>query len=316
MKKFLLRTGLFLLPLLAGWAWMVFRPLDMHRAYHYLQEDCSGRGPWIYRRMVESSEPVDIAFLGSSHTINGIDDGTIQSELKRINGIDAHVVNLGYCRLGRNLTWVMFQHLLRYKSPSCVFIEIMPDENGPGHPIFPFLAEGHDLLLPLSPIHRSYPEDVYNGTMARLRYAQQNIYDEPFVYNYGLGGEHGFAPVDKQADTTELREKKNKLLTQRDNRHNWYRPLAMHFPKAYLHAIGKACRDKNIRLVFLYLPPYGVTDTRPIEYDFYASLGEVWIPPDSLFAPPSYWYDSDHLNTQGAAAVSKWIAAEIAATEK
>src|SRR6476661_964112 len=101
MKKFILHILLFLLPIVAGWVMVVSQSIDKKRAYHYLTEDGEGRGAWMYRRIYESKEPIDIAFLGSSHTINGIND-TLINQLLRDSGSTKTTCNLGYCRLGRD----------------------------------------------------------------------------------------------------------------------------------------------------------------------------------------------------------------------
>src|SRR5687767_9647068 len=109
MRKFILHTTLFLLPLLAGATIIFFLPTDRKRSYHYLTKDCEGRGAWMYRRIFERPEPVDVAFLGSSHTINGINDTLINQQLI---GKKMTACNLGYCRLGRDLQLVLIKHLI------------------------------------------------------------------------------------------------------------------------------------------------------------------------------------------------------------
>ena len=42
-----------------------------------LPDDCLNRASWIYNRIHENRTDIDIAFLGSSHTITGINDSLI-----------------------------------------------------------------------------------------------------------------------------------------------------------------------------------------------------------------------------------------------
>lgn len=133
MRKFIIHTLLFLIPVAGVAIVLLFSPTDKKRAYHYLTNDCEGRGAWLYRRIFESKQPIDLAFLGSSHTINGINDTLINQELAKDQRA-MQTVNLGYCRLGRDLTYVLMQHVLAQKNTRNFIIEVLPDENPYSHP--------------------------------------------------------------------------------------------------------------------------------------------------------------------------------------
>jgi hypothetical protein len=311
MKRFLKYVFLFLLPLAAGMLVLLLRPLDKKRAYHYLTNDCEGRGAWIYRRLYESPRAVDIAFLGSSHTINGINDTLIEKKINEPVAEYRTVTNLGYCRLGRNLTYVMLDHLLEAKSPKLVIVEVMADEPTFGHPIFPFLAEGKDVLLPKSALDKSYPDDVYKAVMARLDHAKKDLWKEKYPYTYSLKDSSGFGTNTFVADTKELDRFKDLRYRNQYKSHTWKRNFSMLFPRSYLQAMSELAKQKNVPLVFLYIPPYGEPERIPIEFETYKKYGEVWIAPDSVFTKKENWYDTDHLNETGANALSAWVAEQI-----
>ena len=111
MKRLYKHIILFFLPVLLL---IIIVPVNKRQKYLGLENDCFNHAIWIYDRLYKNSKPVDIAFLGSSHTINGINDKLIEEELKRYNMTAA---NFGYCRLGRNLSYVLLKEIIKTKKP-------------------------------------------------------------------------------------------------------------------------------------------------------------------------------------------------------
>ena len=74
MKQILLKIALFFgllaIPLVA----LFILPYSEEFAYHYVEHDCYNHGAWIYDRIVHNQAPIDIAFVGSSHTIHAFQD--------------------------------------------------------------------------------------------------------------------------------------------------------------------------------------------------------------------------------------------------
>jgi hypothetical protein len=314
MRKFILHTLLFLIPVVGVAMVLLFSPTDKKRAYHYLTNDCEGRGAWLYRRIFESNQPIDLAFLGSSHTINGINDTLINNELAKDQRA-LQTVNLGYCRLGRDLTYVLMQHVLTQKNTRNFIIEVLPDENPFSHPVFPFLAEMKDVVTPHTLLNRSYAPNVYSAAVSRLMYFRQNLWNEPYAYTYGLRENFGFSTNTFTADPKLLDEKKSRRYKNRYKSFTWTRQFSLAFPRVWLQRIHQLAQDNGVHYVFLYIPPYGSPEHQPIEMNTYAKYAPVWVAPDSIFNNLNNWYDDEHLNANGAQSLSTWVARKIKKTD-
>ena len=123
MLKFTFKIAVFILVLFIT---ILQWPISKERMYKRLQNDCYGYAGWIYDRIYTNPNPVDIAFVGSSHTINGVDDKLINSKIQ-----GKQVTNFGYCRPGRNLDYLMVRDLIEKKHPELIILE-MREYDAPG----------------------------------------------------------------------------------------------------------------------------------------------------------------------------------------
>src|ERR1035437_9615834 len=143
MKQIILRIILFFSLMIIPFVALFIAPYFEEFAWHYIQNDCYNHGAWIYDRINHNQTPIDIAFIGSSHTIHAFQDKTIEQKL----GTGYHVSSMGYCRYGRNLQYTLLRMLLEHKNPKYVVIEVHEDEEKNSHDIFPYLAKTNDLFL-------------------------------------------------------------------------------------------------------------------------------------------------------------------------
>ena len=125
-------------------------------------------------------------------------------------------------------------------------------------------------------------------------------------------------PQDGIADSTEMantKAKRQKTLAADlpSGFGGWIKALESNYPKYYLSEVSAMCKANGTQLIFLYLPPYGAAAPRPQESAFFEGLGPTWIPPDSIFGNPKLHFDNSHLNMRGAAQLSDWLSAQIAA---
>ena len=141
-------------------------PVDRRQRFIQLKEDCSYHGIWFYDRIHLNPQPVDVAFFGSSHSINGIMDEYIQNQL---NTSTLHVVNLGYCRYGVNIYPVLLKEILRNKKPKILFLEVREDESRYSHPVFPYLADASDIFLASPFFNRDLGRDYFDSFLFRLK---------------------------------------------------------------------------------------------------------------------------------------------------
>src|SRR5215467_12804201 len=70
----------------------------------------------VYERMVHDSNAIDVAFIGTSHIMNGIDDRGVEETLAGA-GIHAKVTNLGTTWMGRDMHLFLIRELVASKRP-------------------------------------------------------------------------------------------------------------------------------------------------------------------------------------------------------
>ena len=294
MKKLILHSVLFLLPLLIV---IAIIPVDKRLKYKELKDDCLNKGIWIHDRIHINTSPIDIAFLGSSHTINAIDEAVIESQLADSN---LEVANFGYCRLGRNLSLELLKQIALKKNPKKIFIEVREDENIHSHPIAPYILPSSSFLNWTSWIHKNGASDFWK----HLTYTTQLTQDKYFNRIDSL---HVFPwnHYHKSASDTAKSLSYKQIALAKDGH------LKYIYPKTYIKQMASFCKKEGIEFIFLYLPNYGYGDKAPLHQAFYKEYGELWLPPKKLLNDKDLWYDSEHLNTAGAQKLSLWIADQL-----
>lgn len=306
MKRLSIKILKFCWPLVIGCVLCFFIPTPRIFNYHYIKDDCYNHGSWIYDRIARNNTPVDVAFIGSSHTIHAFNEPIIENKL-----IGMQVVNFGYCRMGRNLQNVFLKDILKYKQPKLVIIEITEEETKNSHDIFPYLAKNTDLFVSKSAINRDYFFDLYHGFVTRFDGVKQTYifrkkYTEPDSTIYGYGSSERIAPAEELGNNMAAWEKrKNKSSNPT------LKNIQLKYPKAYLEAMTKLLDEKDIPFCFVYLREYGSKLKKPIDTKYYESMAPVLLPPESLYANPELWMDGSHLNDRGAEICSEWIAGTI-----
>ncbi|MBL7966845.1 MAG: hypothetical protein JNK09_07575 [Prolixibacteraceae bacterium] len=310
MKQILLKIGIFFGILAAPLAVLFVLPYSDEFAYNYIENDCYNHGAWIYSRVKSNPMPIDIAFIGSSHSIHAFQE----KKIEEILGTKNHLVNLGYCRYGRNIEFVILKFLLKYKLPKLVVIEVHEDEEKNSHDIFPYLAETKDLLLPPTIFNRDYFSDLITGASARLEsfkaeYIFKKSYPTPQPELYG------YAASDRIASVTEMIE--NKIAWQkRLQRKNadLTEDIQLKYPFAYLEKMTSELRKRNIPFVFVYLPDSGSELNEPKHVNYYEKIAPLFIPPKFILEERTNWMDASHFNDKGSEILSTWMAGEIAKT--
>lgn len=305
MKRLILHIILFLAPV---FTMILLLPINKRYKYQYLEHDCFNHALWIYDRMHINPAPVDIAFIGSSHTVNGINDRLIEELL---GDSSVHVANFGYCRLGRNLSYVMIKELLATKKPKLIILEVRGDEDWFSHPIFPYIADQRDVYLPWLLYNRKLPNDLYTATGYKIEILKDKWYgkikDAPI--RMGL---YGWSASIDTASRAYLTQVKN----SRKPSHNMSaieRAVQMMFPRAYLRKIDRLCRTHHCKLTFLYLPQYRPVSDTVKELNTYKKYGNIIFPPDSLLNNPDLRHDGEHLNQAGADKLAVWLAQKLKA---
>lgn len=304
MKKLVIHIILFILPLLLL---LLIIPINKRLRYINLKDDCFNHGIWLHDRIFENPLPIDIAFLGSSHTINGVDDSKIETVLKEKQ---MHVANLGYCRLGRNLDYTILKELLQTKKTKILILEVLENENRYSHPIFPYVAAQSDVLLPVVFFNRDLIKDAFTALAFKTELLQEEVFSsherpEIQLNPYGSEGHKDTAASDLLENFFMKRQQPAQPQNQVE--HSFYAA----YPKAYFEKIMNICRERNINICFLYLPSYGTALTVPSEIELYKKYGRVFLPPSRILRNRNNWFDENHLNKNGAAELSSWLGEQL-----
>ena len=302
MGKLLKNIILFLIPLLVL---ITLLQVDKRYKYQELKDDCFDHGLWVYDRIYNNSAPVDIAFLGSSHTINGIDDQLITENIKI-----GQAANFGYCRLGRNLSFVLLKEIIQEKDLKMLIIEVREDEDRYSHPIFPYISHSRDVVFANPFFNRDIIADIWTHFAYKVEIAQDIIYQHepsaPLRTN-----DFGFASSNDTASSAYLDEVKRKRSIPKPDLSEMVRGFYGKFARVYLEKISNSCNERNINIYFLYLPSYGTYLDKPDNYDIYIKYGKVISPPKQIYDNQTNWADENHLNREGARELSLWLAEQI-----
>ena len=303
MQKLYLHILAFLLPVLLL---LIFLPVDKRHKYQGISGDCDNRGIFIHDRVFVNEKSIDLLFLGSSHTINGIDDQLIETKLA--NGTT--VANLGYCRLGRNFSYILLKEVLEAKQPKHLILEVRENENRYSHPIFPHIASSKDVLLPKLFFNRDIFVDAIDHFSYKLELNQDLIFKQQkeIPVNSKL---YGCASYPDTADYKILEKRKTNfnLNDREDNQVSI--DFYASYSRGYLKKINRICKEQNIRLSFIYLPSYGVNFKQPKEQETYLKYGDIFLPPNEILDDKNNWFDDGHLNKSGNEKLSLWLVEEL-----
>jgi len=292
-----------MLPLLA----LFLTPYSKEFAYHYIEKDCYNHGAWIYDRIAKNTVPIDIAFIGSSHTIHAFQD----KKMEKISGSEFHFANLGYCRYGRNLQYSLLKLLLQHRSPKLIVIEVHEDEEKNSHDIFPYLADTEDLFLSPTFLNKDYFSDIFDGTSARLEY-----FKSTYIFRKTISETdsrlYGYGESDRIATREELEDNRNawKMRLARKESKS-IEQLKIRYPFAYLDKMIALLNYNNIPFVFVYLPESGSKLNLPKYAAHYQQFAPLLIPSTEIINEPTYWMDASHLNDKGSDVLSTWMSEKL-----
>jgi hypothetical protein len=296
MKKLFKNIALFLLPLLLL---LYFLPIDKKLQYSGLTGDCHRHAFWIHDRIFWNTNDVDVAILGSSHTMNGVND-----EILTLESNNQTITNFGYCRLGLNHRYVLLKEILKKKKIKHLIIEVRERESKYSHPIFPFVASSKDVLTAPPILNKAYFSDISKHFTYKIEITQEKLYH--VSERYGIkDSDYGFHTTADTALSQVLEKAKQKKKIPNPSKldrffQSWYYNI-------YLKKINRICKKKDIKLSFLYMPSFGTPQTKPINFDELSTYGNVIIPPQHILDNKNYWYDPDHFNRAGADEFSKWL---------
>ena len=291
---------------------------------------------WIYERLHFDPSPIDIAFLGTSHTVFGINSEVVERTCRNAGGKNCATVNFGLQHLGRDLHWILAREALETCAPRMLIIEVQESEPRAMHPAFPFLANPGDIVaapilintsyfdalvrLPLRQmtgfanarapkllgVRTQFDSKLYRGAHWDDTYSEQGSIEHPIVQPVPRIEVHTVAELEEQRRHLQARERR---LLKLPAQLGWieYRANLLYLKKIILLA-----RNKGVPVRFLYMPTFHGAPS-PDSDAFYQGLAPVWRMPRQILDRPDLWLDVGHLNTKGADAFSKWLGEKIAA---
>jgi hypothetical protein len=284
-------------------------PKDRLTAFTNMRQDYI-KGRWYFDRLFRDARPIDVAFIGTSHTNGGIEDGLVERVLQEKHGHKLHVANLGLPEHGRNLHYMVTRDLFENKSPQLLVLEVKAYESRKSHHLFGRLARVDDIVRPAATINAKVFRDVLSGLRWQL---EQYILPEPLPVYDSLPN-HGFHNNDKgvrlTASEMEQQVEKRKKVAVASYLGDRWDAIEFIFPRYYVSEIVELARSKGTQIAFIYLPYYGAPP-KPRDYERYQQVGEVWLPPNHIMDNPAYWKDFGHLNTWGAAELAPWLASQV-----
>lgn len=336
MRPFLKLFALGLLATIVTLVGMTLLPNEPYVRWQSVRTEAFARLGWMYERVHYDKTPLDVAFLGTSHTLNGIDaaavaQGLAASGLRDAAGRCPTATNLAIPAYGRNLHWVIAREALENRKIDLLVVEVFENETRKAHPIFAQVAPAKDVIGAPILVNVGYPMDVarlpFRQLMLSLKSAMPQAYglkarfdpadydgstvDNTRVINVDgveLTGHRDITmpPADLDAAAAGANAAKNlNMLPKQFERFEYA------VPNRYVGEILDLAQAKGVRVVFLYLPGYGKPE-QPYDSGLYDGRGEMIFPASDLIRDRDLWLDADHLNIAGAEKLSARLPAMLA----
>lgn len=189
----------------------------------------------------------------------------------------------------------------------------MEYETVSSHKDFPLIADTKSLINSFSINNFDFYNDLISGIKYRFYFNRNelkgiNSYEAPI----NSLEDFNYTPFHFTGDS--LRIEKN----YSDNQKKYKRKAESAFtqinyslPERYIKDIVTLAKDNDVKIYFLYLPSIGNINSRPLNINFYKSLGKVLTPPKSIYLDKSKWIDGEHFNYEGSKILSSWLAQKI-----
>jgi hypothetical protein len=301
---------------------MILIPNNPYIRWQDMRVEAYARLGWIYERIHDDPTPIDVAFLGTSHTMNGVNASVVAAGMSKAEGRCVHAVNFAIPQYGRNMQWVIARELLENRKVGRLVLEVFEDETRKPHPLFIYPARAADVLGAPALINLDYFSDIALLPMRQVRLGLESLWPAEF----GLHAH--FDPKDydgEDVDNTRIVHVHGRVFTRLRSGHEdpaeldrqvrqidagrnlhmlpkRFAALEYHYPLYYLDRILDLARQKGVPVTFLYLPAYG-QPAQPYDMHPFVGRGPMLFVNDIL-RDKSNWLDYAHLNMFGAATLS------------
>lgn len=303
-----------------------FLPQSRFIRFTSSREPVLHKGGWVYERLHDDPTPIDAAFIGSSHTVYGVDSEKIEEAAGKILGDRIHVANFGLIHPGRNMDYIVAREILETTRPRMLVIEVQDEEPRAPHIAFYRFAGAGDIAFAPLVINTRYFADLVRLPARQISLFLQTMApslfgdDAHFEPAHYRGTYWHDTPAELDDDTPRTivlspQELERELAHfRRFVASKLYlpgplRPLEYRVSLIYLSKIIALAQQKNVPIKFLYLPGWH-GEPAPEFASFYERYGEVWIP-TGIFDRTDVWQDVNHLNLRGSEALSAWVGQKI-----
>jgi hypothetical protein len=320
--------------MLAVLALMLAIPHDPYVRWQMTTTEAFARLGWVYERAHFDPTPVDVALIGTSHTMNGVDGLAVAKHLgemgvRTADGRCPTVTNFAIPAYGRNMSWAVAREVLTTRKPGLLVLEVMENETRKPHPLFYRVATTGDLVRAPALFNTDYLLDLlrlpYRQVMAgietlapaefglKARWSPAD-YDGSTVDNtrvINVGGRALTPPWTRVTPEARLRAEGAAAMRNKDL-HMLPRALAPYeyaVPDRYVPDILNLARRQDVPVLLLYLPGYG-RPPAPLDMRLYG--GTPIVSMNDILARTDIWHDVDHLNASGAALASERLASLLA----
>jgi hypothetical protein len=309
-------------------------PHSRYVQFSGLHDSSVVKAGWIYERIHFDSTPIDVVFVGTSHTVFGVNSTHVEHAYTAATGQSLHVVNFGMQHLGRDIDYLLVREVIETRSLKLLVIEVPDDEPRSLHPAFYELATPQELVtapivintlylpnlarLPLRQVslfarsiapawfgaHLSFDPTKYRGPNWDDTYEERGSVDYPVLH-----------PVPRlqtraPAELEQERAHYERMVDAKLGLPGFLSPLEHRANLVYLQRTIELARQNGIEVHFLYLPSYRAPAS-PRFAAFYARFGPLWYPA-AIYDDTDNWLDVNHLNYHGASELSRWLGNSIA----
>lgn len=310
MKRFAKHIILFLSPFVLAAVILFLIPVEKKFSYHFVKGECNNKASWIYHRIFENEKAIDIAFSGASQTGCAIMDKYLTEKISSFSDKEINAANLGYCRRGRDVQYVILKDLFEHKNPKYLIVEVAEDEPKKSHPVFPYLANSTDLFASLIVFNQRYLTSIWKGVVVRFEYLKYKLFKNTIEsYEYS-----DFSYINTKQVVSETVIQRNKQTWEQrlaKEKPDYLRKIELNYSKHYLQKIAELANKNNCQLFFLYLPESGSQLPSPLLLDYYKKIAPIIILPQTITGNPKNWMDATHFNDAGAKEVSEILVREI-----
>lgn len=307
-------------------------PHNQYLRYQGIKVGAFQKASWIYERAVFDPTPIDIAFVGTSHTLNAVDSEIVENKINLGQTVKTHVVNFAIPALGRDMHRTLVKLLLEQRKPKVLFLELRETETRDQHPATHHLANASDMIL--SPL---LVNTRYFGNLARLPLRQSKLFLQTQLPNvFGVSAqfnEESYMGAHRNSTLAFVNGKSRDVIRSEkylvEKRKSWnsknaHKLLRENKVKNFinynanlsiLRSIVNTAKEQGVEVYFIYLPDFG-SQEKPIDEEIYLSMAPIlYIEDTSIFTNANNWFDLGHLNSQGSVnfshAISEIILSEV-----